>query len=334
MAVEDVWTLKDGKTPSARNGRGLRYRVRWRGKARSFRTKREAETYWLEVRTTQPEPEVPDVTVRELVDQWLATKLGLSPKGYEACTGAAGHVKAAFGDRLAAGISRVQVETWLASMPGSASLRTKAVQCLSGAMRIGVDERLVASNPCADISRPKQRRHDAHFLTPDQLQSVAAECGEYRRMAMFLGTTGVRVGEAARLDVGDVDKRRRRARVRKSKNGEARDVPVPASVLSMLDLSRPATDPLFVSPSGSRVYVNNWRRRVFTPAARRAGVTPLRVHDLRHTAASLAIRSGADVKAVQTMLGHRSAAMTLDVYSHLWDQGLDDVAARMDNLFE
>ena len=57
----------------------------------------------------------------------------------------------------------------------------------------------------------------------------------------------------------------------------------------------------------------------------------LHVHDLRHTAASLAIASGADVKAVQRMLGHASAAMTLDVYAALWDKGLDDVAARMDS---
>ena len=56
----------------------------------------------------------------------------------------------------------------------------------------------------------------------------------------------------------------------------------------------------------------------------------MRIHDLRHTAASLAIASGADVKAVQRMLGHASATMTLDLYGHLWDRGLDDVADRMD----
>jgi Site-specific recombinase XerD len=50
------------------------------------------------------------------------------------------------------------------------------------------------------------------------------------------------------------------------------------------------------------------------------------IHDLRHTAASLAISSGANVKAVQRMLGHESAAMTLDVYSGLFDNDLDSVA--------
>jgi len=53
-------------------------------------------------------------------------------------------------------------------------------------------------------------------------------------------------------------------------------------------------------------------------------------HKLRHTAASLAISSGANVKAVQSMLGHASAAMTLDRYSHLFDDVLETVADRLD----
>lgn len=53
-------------------------------------------------------------------------------------------------------------------------------------------------------------------------------------------------------------------------------------------------------------------------------------HDLRHTAASLAISAGANVKAVQTMLGHASAAMTLDTYADLFPDDLEAVAARLD----
>ncbi|BAL85561.1 hypothetical protein AMIS_3410 [Actinoplanes missouriensis 431] len=62
-------------------------------------------------------------------------------------------------------------------------------------------------------------------------------------------------------------------------------------------------------------------------ARRRAGLTP---HDLRHTAASLAVAAGANVKAVQRMLGHASAAMTLDVYADLFEDDLDQVADRLD----
>ena len=55
------------------------------------------------------------------------------------------------------------------------------------------------------------------------------------------------------------------------------------------------------------------------------------IHDLRHTAASLAVSAGANVKAVQRMLGHASAALTLDVYADLFDEDLDAVSAALDH---
>lgn len=66
------------------------------------------------------------------------------------------------------------------------------------------------------------------------------------------------------------------------------------------------------------------------PAAKSIGLPALGVHDLRHTAASLAVGSGANVKAVQQMVGHASAAMTLDVYAGLFADDLDSVADRLD----
>jgi integrase len=73
----------------------------------------------------------------------------------------------------------------------------------------------------------------------------------------------------------------------------------------------------------------NFRRRVFDPAVRAAGLEDLSPHDRRHTAASLLVASGANVKAVQRMLGHASAAMTLTVYSGLFD---DDVGGLADHM--
>jgi integrase len=80
---------------------------------------------------------------------------------------------------------------------------------------------------------------------------------------------------------------------------------------------------------------SNWRARVFGPAValcRKADDTfpTITPHDLRHTAASLAISAGANVKAVQRMLGHAKASMTLDVYADLFDTDLDAVAAELD----
>ena len=80
---------------------------------------------------------------------------------------------------------------------------------------------------------------------------------------------------------------------------------------------------------------SNWRARVFDPAVQACQkddesfptITP---HDLRHTAASLAVSAGTNVKALQRMLGHAKASMTLDVYADLFDDDLDSVAESLD----
>ncbi|OKK15583.1 integrase [Streptomyces sp. CB02488] len=59
------------------------------------------------------------------------------------------------------------------------------------------------------------------------------------------------------------------------------------------------------------------------------GHLKLKAHKLRHTAASLAIGSGADINVVQTMLGHKSATLTLDTYGHLFPDRLDEVSKKM-----
>lgn len=185
-------------------------------------------------------------------------------------------------------------------------------------------------NPATKLRVSAEQMRDPVFLSAHELQAVAERAGHHRPLLLLLGTTGLRIGEACALNVGDVDVKRRRLWVRGAvaKTRRGREVPIPASVLGLLDLDRAADAPLFTTPSGTRVERHNLSRRVWRPIA----PSGMRLHDLRHTAASLAIASGADVKVVQRMLGHASAAMTLDRYGHLWDHGLDDVASRMDDL--
>jgi integrase len=82
-----------------------------------------------------------------------------------------------------------------------------------------------------------------------------------------------------------------------------------------------------------RTRVSGGSRSWFKSALADAGLGPMTLHDLRHTAASLAISAGANVKAVQRMLGHASAAMTLDVYSDLFDDDLNAVSDRLDEAY-
>jgi integrase len=87
---------------------------------------------------------------------------------------------------------------------------------------------------------------------------------------------------------------------------------------------------VFSAPRGGVLRVGNFRRRYFDRAGRDVGLTGLVPHELRHTAASLAIAAGASVKGVQAMLGHASATLTLDRYGHLFGDELDAVADRID----
>lgn len=84
--------------------------------------------------------------------------------------------------------------------------------------------------------------------------------------------------------------------------------------------------------AGGAVDDHNWRIRVFGPAAADAGLAHrgLTPHKLRHTAASAAIAAGADVMVVKQMLGHPDAKQTLNTYSHLWPDRLDEVADAME----
>ncbi|MGI9119037.1 MAG: tyrosine-type recombinase/integrase [Acidimicrobiales bacterium] len=71
---------------------------------------------------------------------------------------------------------------------------------------------------------------------------------------------------------------------------------------------------------------------MWQPGVAEAGLAPIRIHDLRHTCASLAIAAGADVKVLRRMLGHASAALTLDRYGHLLPGQAESVASRLDEM--
>ncbi|MEU8329371.1 site-specific integrase [Micromonospora sp. NPDC048839] len=92
-------------------------------------------------------------------------------------------------------------------------------------------------------------------------------------------------------------------------------------------------DLVFTAPNGGPLRNTNFRPWVFAPAAASVGLAGVTPHDLRHTAGSLVVAAGANVKAVQRMLGHASASMTLNVYAGLFGDDLDAVATRLDEAF-
>jgi integrase len=89
---------------------------------------------------------------------------------------------------------------------------------------------------------------------------------------------------------------------------------------------------VFTVPGGSVMRLSNWRRAVFVPARSRAGLSDrFRIHDLRHTAASLMIQAGYPPKMLQEIMGHASITTTLDLYGHLYPGEMDRYADRLDS---
>lgn len=218
----------------------------------------------------------------------------------------------------------------------------------------------LARNVATHVNLPRPVKPEHRYLTHNQVEALANETGHpsapskhssmdtranenYRLVVLFLTYTGVRFGEMAALRVRRLDLVRRRAMIAESvtplqghgmvwgtpKSHHRREVPIPGFLAEELTRHVAGRDPDDLVFGGLR---NNGPlrstvfRTAFSTAARAISVPGLHPHDLRHTAASLAIAAGADVKVVQKMLGHASAAMTLDTYGHLFADRLDEVA--------
>lgn len=347
---------------------GRRYRVRYRkpdGKQtdkRGFTTKRDAQMFLNSVEVdksqgTYIDPTAGRTRVRDLWPIYEAGAQGLKPTTlYSKEIAWRIRVQPAFGEREVSSIRPSEVMTWVSGMIGEGSSRetiAAATTVLRGIFDIAVADRLVPSSPMGAVRLPKKRRKRKVYLTHQDVKRLA-EASKYPEFVYTLAYCGLRWGEAAGLKVGDVDVKRRRLHLRDNvtevggkawqegtlKNHEARSVAIPPFLMTMYRpmLLRPDGERMFVTETGN-VMLNSrstksWKSQNksegwFTRAKKAAGleVTP---HDLRHTAASLAVSSGANVKVVQRMLGHKSAAMTLDTYAELWDDDLDTVASSLD----
>lgn len=213
-------------------------------------------------------------------------------------------------------------------------------------LNTAVDDGRLVRNPASRVKLPRDRRREKRFLSHAEVAALADAAGPDRLIILVLAYCGLRFGELAALRVRNVDPLRRRLFIEESvtevdgamifgtpKSHQCRSVPVSRSLIDALAeacVGKSRADLVFTAPRGGVLMLRNWRRRVFDPALAAAGLGELTPHELRHTAASLAVAAGANVKAVQRMLGHASAAMTLDVYSGLFDDDLDSVADRLD----
>lgn len=269
-------------------------------------------------------------------------------------------------------VSTAAVRRWIAEMVKDGAKPAtveNALGMLRMVMSSAVEDNRLVRNPCDGVKPPRRKHADRGYLSYPQVvalseqlavQPVAVRGGvrmvarpQHSLVVQILAFTGLRWGEMAALKVRDVDLQRRRIQVSEAvaevrgqlvwstpKGHERRSVPFPkfiAAAMASQIAGKTRDDLVFTSKAGTVLRVSRFRPYVFAPAVARCRaadpmfpvITP---HDLRHTAASLAVSVGANVKAVQTMLGHKSAALTLDTYADLFPDDLDAVADALDKL--
>jgi len=340
------------------------YRARYRDpsgreRKRSFARKTDAQRFLVgiedaKLRGAYVDPAKGKVGFSEQAEGWFRTTADLKPgtrRTYRMLLD--NQVLPHFGTATLAGIDTLAVREWVAALVEgglSPSRIRNAHQVLAQVLAAAVEGGRLARNPATGVRLPKRVEREMLFLDAAQVEQLADAIGpHYRVLVCFLAYTGLRFGEVVALKTKRLDLLRGRCEVVESatevgsalvwgptKTDERRAVRLPRFLAELLAehlAGQPhgPDDLVFTAPLGGPLRERKFLHGQLKPAAQRAGLpATLRAHDLRHTAASLLIREGASVKAVQRSLGHKSAVMTLDRYGHLWPDELEDLAERLD----
>lgn len=359
MRVDDRWVTRAGAR-TALHGKGSRWQAVWteagRERKQSFKTKDSAKAHLTRIdheqrSGTYVSKDLGRVFVRDLIPEWVDSLAQLKPSTLAATrSDVRATILPYWGDKIVADITRADLQAWVNAMGKAA----RTVDTIYGRFRSFlnwcVDEGRLVKSPTQGVNLPRGVKREHIYLTIPEVEALADAIDPYYRdLIWFLATTGLRFGEAAELRTKDFHLTRARVTVARSvtdvdgtlivgppKNGKPRDVPLTGIITDRMRerlQGRARNDLVFAGKRGAWLRSNNFKRRTYDPAVLAAGLPEeLWVHDLRHTAASLSIASGASVKSVQRMLGHASAKITLDVYAGLFDQDLDAVAGRLDSM--
>lgn len=271
------------------------------------------------------------------------------------------HVYPTFGDRPVSAIRPSEVQSWASGLTLAPASAKVALGYLSSVFKAAVLDRRVASNPCDQVSALPARRGDMWIPDLTTVNALRRHLPErYRAVVDLVAGSGMRQGEVFGLEVGAVTfLGTREVSVHQQlvclsphppyldevkSEASRRVIPLATVTTNALaahlaghpaqevtiehrsDPRKPVTrsaELMFSTAAGGPVTRSQWSQ-IWRPAAKKAGFPPRTgLHALRHFYASALIRHGESVKTVQKRLGHSSAAVTLDIYTHLWPDSDD-----------
>ncbi|WP_136808734.1 tyrosine-type recombinase/integrase [Desulfosediminicola flagellatus] len=255
------------------------------------------------------------------------------------------HLKIAiFWDTPAKEITKSIIEDFLTKKRRNKALSTvKHIKtCISQSLDRAVGQPGVPVNPCITVKLRENRRaakkakatKKGQYYSEDQVEKLLETFKQhdpyYYLLALLMVRTGCRCSEVAALNWDDVDLDNRTLTIKKAyvrgklieltKSGEDRDVdltPFLTSELRKAKLASGGSGFLFTNKAGGRIDFNNFRRRHFNKIVAKAKLPVRRLHDLRHTYASILLKKCRDILYVQKQLGHSKPSITLDVYGHV-----------------
>ena len=217
------------------------------------------------------------------------------------------------------------------------------------ALEKAVQEELIRTNPAVGCKLPPKRGREMQVLSPEELQRflIQAQAEGYYELFLLDLCTGLRRGELLALQWDDLDFKTGTLTVNKQvyevkgqlqvsvpkTRASIRRLVLPPGVVEVLRAYRETVDSRWMFPSPVKEdmpMTPGAVRRRLQIILERAGCKRIRFHDLRHTFATLSLESGMDVKTLSAMLGHVSAATTLDIYTHVTGDMQSEAAAKID----
>ena len=341
------------------------------GKQRSkvHRTKYDAEQFEATTRADMVRGDWIDPTQsRERVaawgERWLATKEDKSKAHLLRCKGILNNqILPWFGQAPIGNVSHADVQAWLASdlKDFSSSTRQKARGSLKEIFDLAVLSGALKQNPVQHTKVTADSKTERRFLSIVEIDVLANEISRPQRhtsrpydtdrhdlslLVRVAAFTGMRRGEIFALHTRNTDFQTGRVLITESvseaggrtelkppKSGKSRSVHMPMSLAAELKAHVDGRDGIVFCNRDGGFMRGTFMKRHYTPAAARAGLLPLRFHDLRHTYAALMIAAGRHVKEIQMAMGHATSAFTMDQYGHLLPSlGGETMAGALDQL--
>lgn len=305
------------------------------------------------------------MSLNQLLDQWLTTvvKARVRPRtfrDYEALLRL--HIRPALGSRLIGTINQIDIQRLYARMY-ERGLSSRTIEytnaVLKSAFRQAVRWKMLAEDPCVGVDLPRMKRREMEALSVDECRKflAVAEKSEWFPVLALAMTTGMRPSEYLALKWTDIDWQRGTASVCRTiqvagsewtfddtkRKRSRRIVKLQNFVLKALQCMKdtvesrregnysPTHELIFVSATGLPLKQTVVKRE-FRKLLAIAGIRLIRLYDLRHTAATLAIAAGVSVKVISDQLGHASISFTLERYSHVLPSIQDEAAAKVEQL--